>query len=71
MTDIYINALVSNRRPSLLKALPKIGIGAAIAASFKAIGQALDMAYVAPFSAPQPKHPIALDADLEGRDPKW
>ena len=68
MTDI----IISIRRPSLLRLqLPKLQIGRAISEISSAIVQAFEMAYVSPFGAMQPKHPIVLDADLEGRDPNW
>ena len=68
MTDI----IISIRRPSLLRLqLPKLHIGRAISEISSAIMQAFEMAYVSPISAMQPKHPIVLDADLEGRDPNW
>ena len=68
MTDI----IISIRRPSLLRLqLPKLHIGRAISEISSAIVQAFEMAYVSPFSAMQPKHPLVLDADLEGRDPNW
>ena len=68
MTDI----IISIRRPSLLRLqLPKLQIGRAISEISSAIMQAFEMAYVSPFSTMQPKHPIVLDADLEGRDPNW
>ena len=72
MTDIIITTQIAIRRPSLLRLqLPKLHIGRAISEISSAIVQAFEMAYVAPFSAMQPKHPIVLDADLEGRDPNW
>jgi hypothetical protein len=33
--------------------------------------QAFEMAYVAPYRATQSKPPMAIDADLEGRNPNW
>jgi hypothetical protein len=72
MTDIFTTTPIFIRRPSLLRLeLPKLGIGTATAATSKAIMQAFEMAYVAPFSTTQRKPPIAFDADLEGRDPNW
>ena len=72
MTDIIITTPITIRRPSPLRLqLPKLAKGRAISEISSAIMQAFEMAYVAPFSAMQPKHPIALDADLEGRDPNW
>ena len=71
MTDI-ITTPIAVRRPSLPRLrLPKLALGHAISEISSAIVQAFEMAYVAPFSAMQPKHPIVLDADLEGRDPNW
>ena len=72
MTDIIISTPIAIRRPSLLRLqLPKLHIGRAISEISSAIVQAFEMAYVSPFNAMQPKHPIVLDADLEGRDPNW
>ena len=72
MTHINIVAPISIRRPSLPNlALPKIGIGAAMAAIFKVMVDAVDLAYAAPYRTTQPKTPIVFDADLEGRDPSW
>jgi hypothetical protein len=72
MTEIIITAPIAIRHPSMLRLqLPKLHIGRAISEISSAIVHAFEMAYVAPFSAMQPKHPIALDADLEGRDPNW
>ena len=72
MTDIIIATPITIRRPSLLRLqLPKLATGRAISEISGAIAQAFEMAYVAPFSAMQPKQPIALDADLEGRNPNW
>ena len=72
MTDIIITAPIAIRRPSLqLLALPKLGIGVAMAALSKAVGQAFDMAYVAPYQTISQSPLVASDADLEGRDPNW
>ena len=72
MTDITNTTPISLRRPSLLRLeLPKLGIGTATAAISKAIMQAFEMAYVAPFSTTQRKPLTTFDADLEGRDPNW
>ena len=72
MTDIASTTPISLHRPSLPRLkLPKLDIGRAISEISSAIVKAFEMAYVAPFNAKQPKHPIALDADLEGRDPNW
>ena len=72
MTDIFTTVLITIRRPSLLPLqLPKLAIGRAISEIPSAIVQAFEMAYVTPFNTPQIKPPVALDADLEGRDPTW
>ena len=72
MTDITHSAPITIRRIHLPRVrFPKLGLGRAISEISSAIVQAFEMAYVAPFSAMQPKHPIVLDADLEGRDPNW
>jgi len=51
--------------------LPRLGLGAAIAAAPASILQAYSMAYVEPFKIRRPQPPISNDADLEGRDPNW
>lgn len=72
MTDITNTAPITFRRLGYLcLKLPKLGIGIAIAAISEDIRHAATLAYVAPFSAMQLKHPIALDVDLEGRDSNW
>ena len=72
MTDIISTTPISIRRPSLLRLeLPKLGIGTAVTMISKAIMQAFEMAYVAPYRTTQSKPPMAFDADLEGRDPNW
>ena len=72
MTDIIITTPIAIRRPSLLRMeLPKVGIGTAVTMMSEAIMQAFEMAYVAPYRATQSKPPMAIDADLEGRDPNW
>ena len=71
MTDT-IATPIAVRRPSPPRLrLPKLGLCLAISEISSAIVQAFEMAYVAPFSAIEPKHRIVLDADLEGRDPNW
>ena len=73
MTDITSTTPITLRRPRLLRLeIPKLEIGKKAEAVSKAVMQAFEMAYVAPFSIPQRKVPVAVDdADLEGRDPNW
>ena len=72
MTDIIITTPIAIRRPSLLRLeLPRLGIGTAVTAISTAIMQAFERTYVAPYRATQSKPPMAIDADLEGRDPNW
>jgi hypothetical protein len=71
MTDITTTP-ISFGQPSLLRLrLPKLAIGRVVSEIPSAIVQAFEMTYVVPVIAMQPKHPIVLDADLEGRDPNW
>jgi hypothetical protein len=73
MTDITTTAPISIRHQSLqFPKFPKLEIGRKVEAISKAVMQAFEMAYLAPFSTPQRKPPVAVDdADLEGRDPNW
>ena len=72
MSDIITTTPTAIRRPSMLRLeLPRLGIGTAVTAISKAIMQAFEMTYVAPYRATQSKPPMAIDADLEGRDPNW
>ena len=72
MTDIIITTPVAIRRPGLLRLkLPRLGSGTAVTVISNAIMQAFEMAYVAPYRATQSKPPMAIDADLDGRDPNW
>ena len=70
MTDITVTAPIATRRPLRLE-FPKLGIGAALDAFSKAIGQTLDLAYVAPYRSITQPPAAAINADLEGRDPHW
>ncbi len=72
MTAITNTTPIAFRRPSLqLLALPKLGIGVAMAALSEAVGQAYGMAYVAPYQTIRQSPSVASDADLEGRNPNW
>ena len=73
MTDITTTTPITLRRPRLLcLEFPKLEIGSKAEAIFKAIMQAFELAYVAPFNTVQRKPSVAVDgAHLEGRDPNW
>ncbi len=72
MTDIISPAPISIccsrlRRPDL----PTIGIGASLAAIARLFGDALNLAYVEPYTSLQRQPPVIPENDLEGRDPNW
>jgi hypothetical protein len=72
MTDLVNSAPLAIRHLRLPRVrLPKLDIGAAIAALSTGIRQAFCMAYVEPFNALQRRPSIPDDVDLEGRDPNW
>jgi hypothetical protein len=72
MTDIASTTPTTLRHPRLQRPkFPKLEIGRKAEAVSKAVMQAFEMAYVAPFNTRQNKLPVATDADLEGRDPNW
>lgn len=71
MTDISTTAPTTVRRLGLSRlSFPRLAIGASLDALFSLMGDALKMAYMAPYtSRRQPQ--IVPDEDLEGRDPNW
>lgn len=72
MTDIITIAPIAIRRQGMQRIkLPKLGIGAALEAFTKAMGQALEMTYVMPYETGRRQPLVVLDADLNGRDPNW
>ena len=72
MTDLVNSAPLAIRHLRLPRVrLPKLDIGAAIAALSTGIRQAFCMAYVEPYNTPQRQPLIFMDFDLEGRDPNW
>ena len=71
MTDITTTAPISIRRFSLPRpSLPRIGIGASLDEIARLIGDALNLACMAPYTSRR-QPPAAFDDDLEGRDPNW
>lgn len=72
MSDIISTLPVSIRRPSLPRlGLHRIGVGAALGAIAGLLGQAFNLAYVAPYANLQRRPPVIPEDDLEGRDPDW
>ena len=72
MTDISPNAPVAVRRPNMQRLnIPRLGIGASLAAISGLFGDALKMAYVDPYTSHARRPPVGPDDDLEGRDPTW
>ncbi len=72
MTELITTAPIANRFPSLPHtSFPKLGVGAALAATARAVGQAFTLAYVAPFTGPRLHDPTRSDEYLGGRDPRW
>jgi hypothetical protein len=70
MTDISTTTAITVRRlVGLRPSFPRLKIGASLAAIFGLVGDALKMAYVAPYTSRQPH--VVPDDDLEGRDPTW
>jgi len=51
--------------------LPLLTISASFDAIAKLIGDALNMAYVQPYSGLRRREQIVPDDDLDGRDPSW
>lgn len=73
MTDITTTgAIVTRRVRSLRLKLPKLTpLGTAIGAMARAVGQAFDMAYVAPYQSRRRQPHSGSDRLPDGRDPSW
>jgi hypothetical protein len=67
MADIFTTAAIAIRRLGL-PGFQSFAIGASLKALPGAIGEALKMAYVNPYTSRRQPPP---DEDLEGRDPNW
>ena len=72
MTDISTTAPITIRRLNLPRlCFPRLEIGASIAAISGLASDALNMAYVAPYTSLRRQPQVVPDDDLEGRDPTW
>jgi len=72
MTDMSTTAPITIRRFKLPRpSFTRLEIGASLDAMFSLVGDALNMAYVAPYTGPRRQPQVAPDDDLEGRDPSW
>ena len=72
MTDISTKAPITIRSLNLPRpSVPRLGIGASLAAMFGLLADAINMAYVEPYTIHRRQPQIVPDDDLEGRDPTW
>jgi hypothetical protein len=72
MTDISTTIAITIRRFNLPRpSCPRLEIGASLAAMSSMVGDALNMAYVAPYTSLRRQPHVVPDDDLEGRDPTW
>lgn len=72
MTDISGTIPTTIRHFKLPRlVLPWLAIGASFDAINLLIGNALNMAYVEPYSSLRRREQIVPDDDLDGRDPSW
>jgi hypothetical protein len=72
MTDISTTAPITIRRLNLPRlCFPRLEIGASLAAISGLVSDALNMAYVAPYTSLRRQPQVVPDDDLEGRDPTW
>ena len=72
MADIPAAAPITVRRLGLPRpSLPRLGIGASLAAIFGLVAAAFNMAYVAPYTSLHRQPQVVPDDDFEGRDPTW
>ncbi|CAN7527351.1 hypothetical protein [Mesorhizobium caraganae] len=72
MTDIATTAAITVRRLNRLRpSLPRLEIGASLAAIFSVMGDALKTAYVGAYASRRRQPEVAPEDDLEDRDPTW
>jgi hypothetical protein len=72
MTDIATTGPITIRRLDLPRlSFPTLEIGASLAAISGLVGDALNMAYVDPYTSLRRQPQVVPDDDLEGRDPTF
>ena len=72
MTDFSTTAPITVRRLNLPRlSFPTLEIGASLAAISGLVGDALSMAYVAPYASLRRQPQVVPGDDLEGRNPTW
>ena len=68
MTDITVTTPVADSRVQPQQ--PKLSVGATMGAMARGVGQAFEMAYVAPYQMGRRPWPNSTQAE-DGRDPAW
>jgi hypothetical protein len=72
MADISTTTPITIRRLKLPRlSFRRLAIGASLNAIAGLMGDAVNMAYVAPYTSLRRQGQIVPDDDLEGRDPTW
>jgi hypothetical protein len=72
MTDIATDVPITIRRLNLARlSFPRLEIGASFAAISGLVCDALNLAYVDPYTSLRRRPQLLPDDDLEGRDPTW
>ena len=72
MTDITTIAPITTRKLSLPRLpIPRVGIGASLAAIAELWGDGFNLSCVDPFTNLRREPPVIQVEDLEGRDPNW
>jgi hypothetical protein len=72
MTDMSTTAPITIRRLKLPRlSFPRLEIAASLDAMFSLVGDAINMAYMAPCTSLRRQPQVVPDDDLEGRDPSW
>lgn len=72
MTDISTIAPIAARRFAWpLPRMSRLGVGRSLAGISRLLGDAFQMAYVAPYSSHHRPRQVVAEDDLEGRDPAW
>lgn len=71
MTDISTTPITIRRLSLPRLCLPRLEVGASLAAIPGLVSDALNMAYVAPYTSLRRQPQVVPDDDLEARDPTW